>query len=326
MSEPTRTFIALATFNGARFLEAQLASFLAQTRLPDELVVTDDGSTDETVPILKRFAASAPFPVRVHVNEQRLGVTANFERAISKCQGDLIMPADQDDIWRPKKIEVLLQAMDAEPEAGLAFGNLGLIAQDGKPLPGTQWDRLGFRPQSVSAGRNDMFDVLLRFNVINGATMAFRSDLRDVLLPIPPSWVHDEWISIITSAIAPLRIVNQCVADYRQHGAQEVGPAVTGLWQQLRYARQRMDTRYFQRAVERSRVLRDRLMQVEPRLMNPDILARAEARLAHYETRLAMRTVGRHRRMGTAAREWRRGHYRRFGYGWKGLAQDLFLP
>ena len=91
--------VAMCTYNGARFLGAQLASVAAQARAPDELVVCDDRSTDETARVVEEFAAAAPFRVRLHVNERNLGTTRNFERAVSLCEGDLIALSDQDDVW-----------------------------------------------------------------------------------------------------------------------------------------------------------------------------------------------------------------------------------
>src|SRR5271168_2200141 len=90
--------VALCTYNGERFLSRQLASMLQQSRLPDELVVCDDRSTDNTIEILQDFSASAGFPVKITRNEHNLGFVANFERAIQLCQGDLIALSDQDDI------------------------------------------------------------------------------------------------------------------------------------------------------------------------------------------------------------------------------------
>src|SRR5882762_9087557 len=96
--------IAMCTYNGARYLREQLDSIAAQTRPPSELIVCDDNSLDETREIVAGFAASAPFPVRLGVNEQNLGSIRNFERAIKLCEGDLIALSDQDDVWLPEKL------------------------------------------------------------------------------------------------------------------------------------------------------------------------------------------------------------------------------
>src|SRR4029077_8380451 len=117
MNKP-RLSIAMCTYNGARFLPEQLESIAAQTRLPDELVVCDDGSADESAEIVRNFGKNAPFPVRLELNEKNLGATKNFEKAIGLCQGDLISLADQDDVWKPQKLSKLWLVFQENPGAG----------------------------------------------------------------------------------------------------------------------------------------------------------------------------------------------------------------
>jgi len=99
--------VAMATFNGARYLGEQLTSLSSQTVKPLELVVCDDGSTDETAAILQSFSALAPFTVRVFKNAERLGYQQNFIKAASLCKGSLIAFCDQDDIWNDDKLDVV---------------------------------------------------------------------------------------------------------------------------------------------------------------------------------------------------------------------------
>ena len=96
--------VVLATFNGAQFLDAQLESILNQTRLPDEVIIGDDGSTDVTPDILERFQAHAPFPVKV-LHRQRVGVGNNFLDSLEAARGDLVAFSDQDDVWLPGKLQ-----------------------------------------------------------------------------------------------------------------------------------------------------------------------------------------------------------------------------
>src|SRR5437773_2588198 len=91
--------IAMATYNGAKFIREQLASLAAQTRLPHEIVVSDDCSTDATVSIIEDFAATVAFPVRLHRNPTNIGVARNFERALRACSGGIVFICDQDDFW-----------------------------------------------------------------------------------------------------------------------------------------------------------------------------------------------------------------------------------
>lgn len=101
--------IAMTTFNGERFLRKQLDSIYSQTRLPNEVIVCDDCSTDGTVAILEEYKINKG--LTYFVNESQLGVNANFFKAISLCQGDYIAICDQDDIWLPEKIELSLKKL-----------------------------------------------------------------------------------------------------------------------------------------------------------------------------------------------------------------------
>ena len=101
---PLRFSVVLSTYNGERFLEHQLASLSGQQRLPDELVIRDDSSTDRTYGILERFAATAPFAVTLMRGDRRLGSTPSFELALGRCTGDVVALCDQDDVWLPGKL------------------------------------------------------------------------------------------------------------------------------------------------------------------------------------------------------------------------------
>jgi len=103
--------VAMCTYNGEQYLQEQLDSIIAQTRLPNEVVVCDDGSTDATLQILDEFQETAPFPVRIYRNGTRLGPTKNFEKAIKLCSGNVIALSDQDDVWMPHKLERLEEVL-----------------------------------------------------------------------------------------------------------------------------------------------------------------------------------------------------------------------
>ena len=136
---PQRISVALRTYNGERFLSRQLASMQQQTRLPDELVICDDCSTDHTVEILQDFAASAGFPVRLTRNQSNLGFVANFERAIQLCQGDLIALSDQVDIWDSTRLQRSEQEFLEHPEVGLVFSDADIIDDQDQPTGTHLW-------------------------------------------------------------------------------------------------------------------------------------------------------------------------------------------
>ncbi len=102
----------MATYQGERFLRPQLESLAAQTRRPDSLIISDDGSTDATLAVAEAFAASAPFPVTIRRNAARLGYAGNFIAAVRRAEGGLVFLADQDDVWHPDKLAVVGAALE----------------------------------------------------------------------------------------------------------------------------------------------------------------------------------------------------------------------
>jgi glycosyltransferase involved in cell wall biosynthesis len=315
-----RISVALCTHNGARFLDAQLESLAAQSLSPDELVVSDDASSDETMATLRAFAARAPYAVRIESNPVALGVTANFALAFSRCTGDFILPCDQDDAWHPNKIARLTDAL-ISTGADLALCDLQLVDENGRATGRTQWQALGFGPQLRDVFSRDSWDLLLRFNVATGAAMAFASRCLSTALPIPTDFIHDEWIALLASVSRPIVLVEQPLVQYRQHSNQQIGGGVQGLRKQLAHARNRMNRDYFVRQVHKTEALLQRLTEQN---VPPARLDRLHARLAHLQRRVQLRDAGAHRPLAVAA-EWLEGNYQRFGYGWKSAAQDLFL-
>lgn len=220
---PNRISVALCTYNGERFLPQQLASIAKQTRLPDELVVCDDRSSDRTVALVREFAASSPYPVRIFENDHNLGYAANFERAIRLCEGNLIALSDQDDIWYPIRLARSEQEFAAHPQAGLVFSDADVIDDSDESAGPTLWQRLGFagkREQELIAGN---YVVLAKHRFVTGATVMFRAGLRDRFLPIGDGWIHDEWIALIIAAFSDLRPIDQPLIRYRIHHSQQVG-------------------------------------------------------------------------------------------------------
>lgn len=238
--------IALCTYNGGRFLREQLQSILDQSHQPFELIACDDGSTDETIRILQDYAASSPFPFHILRNETNLGSTANFEQAILNCQGDVIVLCDQDDRWHVNKLLRLHSVFTKACDTALVFSDAMIVDAKGQLLDCQLWPTAGFheRLQATFRKRSPL-DVLLKQNVVTGATMAFETRWRDRVLPIPENWVHDAWIAlVIAMAGGHIELLSEPLIDYRQHPGQQIGVplnsrgGVLNLWQQLMFARQ----------------------------------------------------------------------------------------
>ena len=131
--------IALATYNGELYVSELLNSILDQTTLPDELIISDDASTDSTLEIINEFARNVTFPVKILINKKRLGSTGNFEVAIRASSGDIIFPCDQDDIWYRHKIERMLECLVNNPSAGAVFSDADVVDQDLNLLEDSLW-------------------------------------------------------------------------------------------------------------------------------------------------------------------------------------------
>jgi glycosyltransferase involved in cell wall biosynthesis len=223
ISGRNRISVALCTYNGERFLPQQLASIQQQTRLPDEVVVCDDQSTDRTVEVVRAFAASVSLPVRIFENERNLGFAANFERAIGLCEGNLIALCDQDDIWYPIRLERSEQEFVAHPEAGLVFADGDIIDDQDQLVDMRLWPHFGFVGEAKERLLAGDRTVLVKNRFVTGATVMFRSRLREGCLPIGPGWIHDEWIVATAAAVAEVRPIESPLIRYRKHAAQQVG-------------------------------------------------------------------------------------------------------
>jgi glycosyltransferase involved in cell wall biosynthesis len=315
--------VAMCTYNGGRFVGPQLQSIANQSRLPDELIVCDDGSMDQTPDVVESFASSAGFPVRLHRNERNLGSTRNFEQCIAMCAGRIIALCDQDDLWHPQKLALLEQALRARPAAGLVFSDAQLVDQQLNSLPCTLWQAVPFPPaERRRMRRGKALDVLLRHNVVTGATMAFRADFRNIVLPIANQWVHDAWIALLISAVAEVALLPQPLLQYRQHARQQIGEQRRGWREQLQVAR-RMDRVWFEREAAKYQAAAQRLADACPDRFHGRLQHRFAAKLAHQQARLRMRQGG--SRTALAFAELIHGRYRDYSLGWKSLAQDLFL-
>lgn len=160
--------VAMATYNGERFLQEQLDSLGRQTLLPCELVACDDGSTDGTLDILRAFAVTAPFPVRIFVNDMRLGYCDNFLRAVELCEGELIAFCDQDDLWLPEKLAACTDSFETE-QVSMVIHLAMLVNSNMVPL-NRVWPHLG-----RFGGLPSEVPLLASMDVV-GMTMVFRRD------------------------------------------------------------------------------------------------------------------------------------------------------
>ena len=214
--------VAMCTYNGQRFLDQQLQSFLDQTVQPNELVVCDDASSDDSTAMVEAFAARAPFVVKLFRNAKNLGYTRNFEQAIAKCTTDLVFLCDQDDVWDRRKIEILRDVFVAEPEVGMVLHDFARVNAEGGPYDFSQ-DLYGERELSGKEMPDEVRIHGLRAFMLPsprawcGCMMAFRREWSDVLLPIYPGKGHDDWILKLLGPLTEVRFVGEPLIQYRIH-------------------------------------------------------------------------------------------------------------
>lgn len=217
--------VALCTYNGAEFLPAQLASIAQQTRPPDEIIISDDASTDNSVKLAKKFAAENKIPTRILVNSQNLGSNKNFEQAIKHCTGEIIFLSDQDDFWLPQKIATMHGIFLQQPEIGLIFSDADLVDANLQPLGRRLWDYTFPAKARKQFTSENAFTFLLNLSVVTGATTAFRACYRQLFLPIPSAgfYVHDAWLALLMSTQTVIHSLPVSLVKYRQHTQQQIG-------------------------------------------------------------------------------------------------------
>jgi glycosyltransferase involved in cell wall biosynthesis len=321
-----RLSVAMCTYNGARFLPEQLESIAVQMRLPDELVVCDDRSGDESIGIVKNFAKNAPFPVRLEINEKNLGSIKNFEKGIGLCRGEIIALADQDDVWKPQKLAALESVLEEHPEAGYVFSDAELINERGAPIRTTLWNSIRFRGAVLSNfSKTRQVETLLRRNAATGATMIFRSCLKNVLLPISPYFVHDYWIALLSSCLGAYGVpVPEPLIQYRQHTDQQIGAIRMSILQKVKWARQVGAVEYSNRAGGyldmRERLL---LTAQNGRTCRPNHMALLEEKIRHSTRRAAMHSTCGTAKISAVFSEVLTGRYARFSNSWISVVEDL---
>lgn len=221
--------VACCTYNGAHYLPEQLESLVRQTLPPDEIVVCDDGSTDDTREILLRYKREFPAIRWVLVwNGRRKGVRANFEQAIRIASGRYIATCDQDDIWKANKLERLLELLE-RTGCALAHSDVELIDAHGRVM-----DLSAKRCLDLER-RRDLSDYILGANNVIGCTMMFRAELKKSLFPFPAYYYyHDQWLAIWAYHNGGICFVDEKLVGYRQH-ANNVATPLGGGGQKVRF-------------------------------------------------------------------------------------------
>ena len=313
--------MALCTYNGAEHLPFQLRSIAAQSRPPDEVIVCDDCSTDQSLRVIRDFAATAGFPVYIHKNEVNVGSTRNFERAVRKCSGDVVFLSDQDDVWHQNKIEILLELFAKSENVGLVFSDAELVDENLKPVGRRSFQALGFSKRRQTRVLNGAaFETLVQRNFILGGAAAFRREYVNMAYPFPTEWVHDAWIALIIAAQAGLAFTRKSLTLYRQHSMQQLGLG-RNLEDELTRASSR-DPKFRRKEALAYDVARNRFLKIEPdRFAYHASLLNEKSH--HFLTRARIPEGPTRERLMHVGREIVTGRYFQFSSGWRSVAKDL---
>lgn len=226
--------VAIAAYRGEKYLEEQLASLFAQTRSPDEIVICDDSPDDATEKIVKGVADSSPCDILYYHNEVQYGVTGNFSKAVSLCNGDIIFLCDQDDVWLPKKIELMLDVLDNTPQIGAVFCDSTVVDVNLELLGYSLWDMCGFkssRQKKLMDGK--ALEVFLKRTSATGHDIAFRGEYKKLLLPFISHFTYDISICVLLACVTDWGMLNKELSLYRIHGNNVTDPGKHTIAKQL---------------------------------------------------------------------------------------------
>lgn len=220
--------VALCTYNGETYIREQVESILSQTLPVDEIVVCDDGSSDNTLSIIESLRKGTNADIRIHRNETNLGVCANFQKAVNLCKGDIIFLSDQDDVWHNDKVETIVNYFYHNHQKHVVFTDGQLIDGSGKAISnGTLWRCFGINDKCLKQIEDGFGIEIFAFeNRATGATMAIRRDFEytssfshfcidDIL--------HDGALAMLALTNNQLGYISRCLIDYRIHSNQECG-------------------------------------------------------------------------------------------------------
>lgn len=198
--------VCIATYNGAKFIKQQLISILSQLNVDDEVIISDDHSTDETLAIVQSLDDDR---IKIVYNTREKGYTNNFENAIEKAVGDFIYLSDQDDVWLPNKIAVFSREFE---QYDFLVSNAKIVDQNLQSRDGQTY----FDLRGISTG---FLSDLTKMKSL-GCCMAFRRKILTKILPFPDNkklCTHDFWILLISEFYYKSKIIEDPLILYRRH-------------------------------------------------------------------------------------------------------------
>lgn len=216
--------VLMATYNGAKYLQEQIESILAQTYKDFRIVIRDDGSTDDTILIIKKYVSKYPDKITFVEDNQKCGSSvSNFMQLTTYAKEDYVMYSDQDDYWLPNKIEVTLNKMlEAEEKYGRNIPIL--VFSTYKPVDVNLNDIIQDASKNQIAKHKTNLSNLLVQNYVTGCLMMINKSLYSIAGDFSKEiLMHDWWFALIASAMGEVCYIPECTMLYRQHEGNVVG-------------------------------------------------------------------------------------------------------
>lgn len=215
-----RISIGICTLNGEKYIKQQLESVINQTQKPDQIVLCDDGSIDKTTDIAKEILSLSGIDYLISINEKRQGLHNNFTKCFDLCNGDIIFSCDQDDVWKPNKIEKFLKYL--KNDYLFVYSNAEVVDQNGIIIKSDFWrDIYGLSFSELSLDQYKL--LLLKTMCVAGCDIAFRKDLFEKIKPIPYHYIHDSWIAICAPLFGKIAFIDEPLIAYRMHSNNTSG-------------------------------------------------------------------------------------------------------
>lgn len=220
--------VVLASYNGEKYIEAQLRSIVQQTHCVSEIVICDDCSTDRTVLLASNLLKECEIPYKFVMHDRNQGVVSSFMDAIRACNGEIVFLADQDDVWKPNKVERFVNKFGENEKCVLCFSDAELVDASLNSMGMTLWKSIDFYNKCRS--KSDFVNELLKRNVFTGMSMAFKR--KEILnnLFFSENMLHDEmfgWTALLNYDVIG---INESLALYRQHSKNVKGIKRRSFW------------------------------------------------------------------------------------------------
>ncbi|UPW20046.1 glycosyltransferase family 2 protein [Agarivorans sp. TSD2052] len=217
--------VAMCTFNGALFLQQQLESIAKQSHPPHELVVCDDGSSDNSLALVRLFAKNHPsIKLKLVENPVNLGFIKNFEQALSLCTQEYILLSDQDDYWLSNRAEVQLTYLVSHPNKQMVFSDAYRTDEALNIIQPDLWQCVHFSSLNQQRfNQQQALSVLLRHNVVTGATVALTKQFVKQQLPLNSEYPHDAWLALKAAQNDAIGLIPERLIKYRQHQQNALG-------------------------------------------------------------------------------------------------------